>query len=256
MNNKKLLFIAGKGLSSHIVLNALHKSFGVHAAIFEEKESTKKFLLRRIKKLGYLEVAGQVLFQLIVVPLLRKQAAAVIDAMVQQANLDTIQNDAIPIHEVSSANDPSVIELVQHIQPDLVVINGTRILSKKLLAVIQCPVINMHAGITPQYRGVHGAYWALVNGDEKNCGVTVHLVDAGVDTGEVLYQSVIKRTPEDNFLTYPIKQLIAGIPFLLKAVEDAFCKKLVPYSAKGDSKQWYHPTIWQYLYVRFKKGIK
>lgn len=256
MNNKKLLFIAAKGLSSQIVLNALHKSFGVDAAIFEEKESTKKFLQRRIKKLGYLKVAGQVLFQLIVVPLLRKQAAIVIDTMVEQAQLDTIQNDAILIHQVYSANDSSVIELVQNIQPDVVVINGTRILSKKLLTVISCPVINMHAGITPQYRGVHGAYWALVNGDEKNCGVTVHLVDEGVDTGDVLYQSLIKIAPEDNFLTYPIKQLIAGIPFLLKAVGDAFSNKLSPYSAAGNSNQWYHPTIWQYLYMRIKKGIK
>lgn len=256
MKNKKLLFIAGKGLSSQIILNALYQSFGVDAAIFEEKESTKTFLKRRIKKLGYLQVAGQIMFQLVIVPLLRRQAAVVIDSMLHKASVDTTQNVDIPIHEVASANDNSVIELIQNIQPDLIVINGTRILSKKLLAAISCPVINMHAGITPKYRGVHGAYWALVNDDKKNCGVTVHLVDAGVDTGEVLYQSLIKCAPEDNFLTYPIKQLVAGIPFLLKAVEDAFSNKLTPYSASGNSKQWYHPTIWQYLYMRIKKGIK
>lgn len=256
MNNKKLLFIAGKGLSSQIVLNALHKSFGVDAAIFEEKENTKTFLKRRVKKLGYLQVAGQIMFQLIIVPLLRRQAAVVIDAMLHKATLDSTENVDILVHKVASANDKSTIALIQKIQPEIIVINGTRILSKKLLAAIQCPVINMHAGITPKYRGVHGAYWALVNGDEKNCGVTVHMVDAGVDTGDVLYQSHIKRAPEDNFLTYPIKQLITGIPFLLKAVEDGFSNKLTPYSIEGDSKQWYHPTIWQYLYVRFKRGIK
>jgi protein-tyrosine phosphatase len=96
MNNKKLLFIAGKGLSSQIVLNALHKSFGVNAAIFEEKENTKTFLKRRIKKLGYLQVAGQIMFQLVIVPLLRRQAAVVIDAMLHKATLDTTENVDIP----------------------------------------------------------------------------------------------------------------------------------------------------------------
>ena len=41
----------------------------------------------------------------------------------------------------------------------------------------------MHAGITPQYRGVHGGYWAVVNNDPEHCGVTIHFVDKGIDTG-------------------------------------------------------------------------
>ena len=51
-----------------------------------------------------------------------------------------------------------------------------------------CPVLNYHAGITPKYRGMNGGYWALATGDAGNFGATVHLVDAGVDTGGVLHQ--------------------------------------------------------------------
>jgi methionyl-tRNA formyltransferase len=40
---------------------------------------------------------------------------------------------------------------------------------------INSKFVNIHVGITPKYRGVHGTYWALVNNDVENSGVTVHL---------------------------------------------------------------------------------
>jgi folate-dependent phosphoribosylglycinamide formyltransferase PurN len=69
------------------------------------------------------------------------------------------------------------------INPDLVIVNGTRIISKKVLSSINSKFVNIHVGITPKYRGVHGTYWALVNNDVENSGVTVHFVDEGIDTG-------------------------------------------------------------------------
>ena len=114
----------------------------------------------------------------------------------------------------------------------------------------------MHAGITPMYRGVHGAYWALINNDSENCGVTVHLVDEGVDTGNVLYQANISVNRRDNFATYPLKQLAKGMPLLIMAVQQALSNTLSSYERSGKSVQWYHPAIWEYLYHRIFRGIK
>jgi methionyl-tRNA formyltransferase len=44
----------------------------------------------------------------------------------------------------------------------------------------------VHAGITPRYRGTHGGYWVLLNNDPGHCGVTIHLVDPGIDTGSIV----------------------------------------------------------------------
>ena len=109
----------------------------------------------------------------------------------------------------------------------------------------------MHAGITPMYRGVHGAYWAYALGDDSNAGVTVHLVDAGIDTGDVLYQANIEASDDDNFTTYPLLQIEAGLPHLIQAVDDALHDNLKPYKAQGNSQLHYHPTIWGYLWNRF-----
>jgi hypothetical protein len=56
---------------------------------------------------------------------------------------------------------------------------------------VPSPFINYHAGINPKYRGQDPAYWARVQGDAEHAGITIHLVDEGVDTGAVLFQTCI-----------------------------------------------------------------
>jgi methionyl-tRNA formyltransferase len=101
---------------------------------------------------------------------------------------------------------------------------------------------------------VHGGYWAVANDDHENFGVTVHRVDKGIDTGEVLYQQRIKVTSSDNYTTYPYLQLGEGLPLVMKAVEDIFSGRLSPVNAApAESRLWYHPTIWQYFFYKRKK---
>jgi len=137
-----------------------------------------------------------------------------------------------------------------------VIIHGTRILSAELLNSVTCRFINIHAGITPKYRGVHGGYWALANNDPLNCGVTVHLVDKGIDTGEIITQDNILPTPSDNFITYPYLQLAKGMELLLRVIKDHFDGKLLTKKAVGKSVLRHHPTLWQYLANRMMKKIK
>jgi methionyl-tRNA formyltransferase len=125
-----------------------------------------------------------------------------------------------------------------------------------VLDAVNCKFINIHAGITPKYRGVHGAYWALLSDDPEKCGVTVHLVDPGIDTGSIIAQKTITVTRKDNFVTYPLLQLAAGIPMLQAAVADCLGGDLDLKPASGSSRLWYHPTMGQYLYHRLFKGKK
>ena len=158
--------------------------------------------------------------------------------------------------DVDSVNSTHTIDIINNINPDLIIINGTRIISKDFINRVQCRIINIHAGITPEYRGMHGVYWALVNCDSKNCGVTVHFVDKGIDTGDIIYQTRVTPNKSDNFTTYPLLQLAAGIDILEKAIQDISNKKVVTLDKQSTSKLYYHPTIWQYLYYRFFKNIK
>ena len=257
MDNKKIVLLAGKGQSTNIVFNSINKKFGVYLAILEEKEHTKIFLKRRIKKLGLFTVIGQILFQIfIAIPLgllSRKRKSEIINEKL----LDITDIPTEKINYVTSVNSKATIELLQGINPDIIVVNGTRIISKKVLSIVKCKLINTHAGLTPKYRGVHGTYWALVNNDVENSGVTIHFVDEGIDTGNIIDQITVIPIKQDNFSTYPLLQLSEAIKMLNKALENFYETKLIAKPGKElESAVWYHPTLWKYLFYRIIKGVK
>ncbi len=135
--------------------------------------------------------------------------------------------------------------------------NGTRILEEHLLHVTGGVFLNTHVGITPLYRGVHGGYWALASGDPDHFGVTIHKIDKGIDTGEIVAQTVTERSDSDNFATYPLLQIASAIPLLKQAIRSAIDGKLEAIPAPGgESKLWSHPTAFQYLKGRISRGIR
>lgn len=256
MQNKKIVMLAGKGQSTNILYNALKNEFNISAVVLEEPINKKEFLKKRIKKLGWWPVLGQILFQVIIVNALNLTSSKREKEILNKYQLD---DSAIPeenIIHVNSVNDDKSLTELKALSPDVVIVNGTRIISKKILDAVPATFVNMHVGVTPKYRGVHGGYWALVNKDKENLGVTVHLVDNGIDTGNILYQKNVSPGKKDNFVTYPLLQLAEGIPYMKRALNDIAQSSVAFARKESESKLWYHPAIWQYIYYRLKNGIK
>jgi folate-dependent phosphoribosylglycinamide formyltransferase PurN len=139
----------------------------------------------------------------------------------------------------------------------VVLVFGTRILTTATLTAVDARFINLHAGITPLYRGVHGGYWALHDGHPEHFGATVHLVDSGIDTGAVIGQSYVKPARRDDFASYPLLQTAAALPVLVDAIGQALRGELAPVAAPaGDSRLRSHPTLGSYLRARVGRGVK
>lgn len=258
MNTKKIIIIARKGESTNIVFNRLIENFTIHSVILEQPINRIQFLRRRIKKLGFLKVFGQVLFQLLIVPVLKYTSKKRIIKLKAIYHLNTQSISPDKVKNVDSINSDSTLQNLLSENPDLIIVNGTRIISKKTLLSVNCNFINIHAGITPNYRGVHGAYWALVNKDFDNCGVTIHKIDAGIDTGPVLFHKKISISKEDNFITYPLIQLGEGLPFLINAIDDILkgIQKTSTLKKADSSNLWHHPSLSQYIFNRLFKKVK
>jgi len=83
-------------------------------------------------------------------------------------------------------------------RPDLVVCAGfMRILGQAFLDGVGCPIVNTHPALLPSFPGAHAVRDALAHG-VKVTGTTVHLVDAGVDTGPILAQEAVPVLPGDT----------------------------------------------------------
>lgn len=257
MKKGRIVLLALDGASTRIIYHALQAEFSDIHVILEERISCAQFLRWRVKKLGIAPVVGQVLFAGGVVPLLRRAALARIEVIRQEFGFDEspITDN---LFQVSSVNSEETRKLLRQLKPRVVVVNGTRIIGKKTLSAVAAPFVNMHMGITPRYRGVHGGYWALTEGHPELAGTTVHFVDEGVDTGDALKQATFMISSDDSFVTYPYLHLSTGIPMLKKAIQEILTDSLERELLRSDlpSKQWFHPTFWEYWKTRLLRGVK
>ena len=252
----KIILLGGNGDSTLYMYNGLKDKYEILNVIIENPVSKKIFIQRRVKKLGVITVFGQLLFQVFLVKILKLVSKKRIEEIkkINKLSLAVIPKNILI--KVLSVNSNDCKAIIEKINPDIIIVNGTRIISKKILNSTNAIFVNTHAGITPKYRGVHGAYWALANNDLENCGVTVHLVDEGIDTGEVLYQSNIEPTINDNFTTYTYLQISKGIHLMKKTLNDIHNNKVSLKNIKSESKLWSHPTIWRYILLKITKGVK
>jgi methionyl-tRNA formyltransferase len=252
-----IVLLCGDGDSTRAVYQALRREFGHIAVIMEQRAPRWQMARQRARRLGYCRVVGQTVFVTGIAPILALLARRRIAEIKRQFGLDTRWDDAV-IHRVETVNSPQTIELLTAAAPRLVVVHGTRIIAPLVLEAVDAPFINMHAGITPLYRGVHGGYWALVEGRPDLVGTTVHLVDKGIDTGAIIDQSFFSITRRDNFATYPYLHTAFGIPMLIKAARSCL-ERCTPVAYRRDdmpSKLRYHPTAGEYLWHRMTKGVR
>lgn len=100
-------------------------------------------------------------------------------------------NQGTPCYLVGRASDKKVREYIQSLQPDLICIAFfNQLLKPNILALPKLATINAHPSLLPEYRGPSPLYWMFYDAIEEG-GLTVHRVDAGEDSGEILYQEKV-----------------------------------------------------------------
>lgn len=148
-------------------------------------------------------------------------------------------------------------ELLASVKPDLVIVHGTSIIQKHILQGSPC-FVNLHAGITPEYRGAHGAIWAGIKRDYSNAGETLHFIDEGIDTGAVISQKRISLEASDSLETVNAKQVVAGVELLknfLQGNSPPYTEVARVDTSGRKSALYYSPTFMQYMaFLRNVRG--
>ncbi len=256
-----VVVLGGRGPGTGAVVRALEESLAGRASVLtvlEESPDRLALARRRARRLGWWTVAGQVAFLQLVLPVLRMESRRRSAEIARDSGLRLGAVDGAVL--VGSVNDEGTRRVLRAAQPAVVVVNGTRLITDDVLAEVSVPVINMHAGVTPRYRGVHGGYWAVADGRPDLAGTTIHLIDSGIDTGGILGQATFQPGPDDSFATYPLLHLGCGIPVLLEQVDRVLSghspRVVPPLPGAEESKLRTHPTAWGYLTARARRGVR
>lgn len=124
-----------------------------------------------------------------------------------------------PFYSPKNVNEPGFVRLIREHSVDInVSMSFDQIMHPEIIGAAPMGFINCHAGALPFYRGRNVLNWVLING-ESSFGVTVHYIDVGIDTGDIIIQRMEPIGPND---TYP-DLLQRAYPLCAEALDQALC---------------------------------
>lgn len=114
------------------------------------------------------------------------------------------------VFDGSQLRDAATVERIRALRPDLgVCVLFDYIFSPELLSVFPRGIVNLHPSLVPWNRGQYPNVWSIVEGTPS--GVTLHWVDKGIDTGDVIAQRSVPPEPVDTGATLYRKLETAGV---------------------------------------------
>lgn len=103
------------------------------------------------------------------------------------ADIPNVPSDRrAPVHRISTINDPTVSGLLRQVRPDVTVVTCTTVLTPETIAAADGLILNIHGGYLPNYRGWYGFFFALYDREYDKIGSTIHFIDFGIDTGDIV----------------------------------------------------------------------
>lgn len=129
----------------------------------------------------------------------------------------------VPVHHTSAINGAETVEFLRHLAPELILVNGTQLLREPILSLrphIRHGILNLHTGLSPYSRGANCNLYMVLEGHPELVGVTVHHIDPGIDSGDIIRSAQVPMEPDDNFETIDVRSFDVGINLLLEGARD------------------------------------
>jgi len=124
----------------------------------------------------------------------------------------------LPVIQPPKLHEPEAMENLRHWAPDLIVVAAFgQILRAEVLSLPHFGCVNVHASLLPRWRGAAPIQAAILNGDEQT-GITIMLMDPGIDTGPIISQASIPISNEDTAGTLTSKLSELGANLLIDSL--------------------------------------
>ena len=124
----------------------------------------------------------------------------------------------LSVIQVEHVRDKEFLSIFGDLSPDMVVLAAFgQILPREIIEAPEKGCINVHPSLLPKYRGAAPINWALIQGEEKT-GVSIMLMDEGLDAGDILLQEETMIGSEETFGELHDRLSEMGAELLLKTI--------------------------------------
>lgn len=149
----------------------------------------------------------------------------------------------IPVYQPIKVREPEFVELLRQLKPDVIVVVAFgQIIPASILEIPAFGCLNVHASLLPKYRGAAPIQWAVIDG-EKESGVTIMRMDAGLDTGDMLAKTVIPLQKNETGGSLFDKLSKAGAGLLVDTLDRLEQGEITPEKQPADSPNAYARMI-------------
>lgn len=121
-------------------------------------------------------------------------------------------------------------------------IDSFTIIKPSIFNIPKYGVVNFHNSYLPHYRGANATSWGIIN-DEKEFGVTWHLIDKGIDTGDILFQKLFDVRKNETARTLIFKCIEEGIKLFRDNISDLLNDNLLPQKQTGPESTYYRKNL-------------
>jgi folate-dependent phosphoribosylglycinamide formyltransferase PurN len=233
---------------------AAHFPFDGFVVIEKTRAPLIPFLWRRMRRLGFLKVADELLLRLHYILFQSRR-----DARMLQELMAKVQRDIPaaylrpPVYRVYDINSDEGEALLKRLAPDVCVLMVMPLLKKKIFSIPPLGMLIFHPGITPEYRGTHSPFWAVLNREFDHIGWSLLRLDAGIDTGAVLAQGRTSHPDPltESHLVLAHRSHVEGLPGVVETLRKLQAGESPQVSTEGrKSVNYTHPGLTDYLKYR------
>lgn len=175
---------------------------------------------RMIGRYGIGRTLNKLLFNRLQAQVLAKQSARVAEDSFFPGGALVEYVRRVPTAVVGNINDARCVQHVRRLRPDVLAVCGTTVIKPDVFTLAPRGAINIHTGITPEYRSADPIFWALYRGEADKVGVTIHFVDEGIDTGPIIFQSTVPVYADDTLASISVRCIRRGAELYSRALAD------------------------------------
>ena len=129
------------------------------------------------------------------------------------------QQNKIEFSREQDIHAPAFIRRIKALNPDLLIIaHFEKLIQSELIKLPKLGCLNLHPSLLPAYRGMAPQHWPIINGD-KETGITVHYIEEGIDTGNIVVQKKLPLKPDTYVATLQKDMLPIYSTIMVEAVK-------------------------------------
>lgn len=173
-----------------------------------------------IRRYGLVRTINKLLFNWMRSRVLAASEAQTVNESLWPGGATPTYVSQVPSLVVASVNDADCIAFIKEQAPDVIAVCGTSVLKPEVFTLAPKGTVNIHTGITPEYRSADPIFWALYRGEPEKVGVTIHFIDRGIDTGPILHQESVPVDPTDSLASIYVRCVRRGAELYLRALDE------------------------------------